>query len=112
MPELAGTTVWTVIIAAAVGTYLLRLSFVEALADREIPPRIETALRFVPPAVLAALVLPKLLLVDSSLAVELGNDRLIAGFVAAIAAFYTEDMFATVAVGMGALWTLMWLGGL
>lgn len=109
MPELTGTTVWTVIIAAAVGTYLLRLSFVEALADRDIPPRIETALRFVPPAVLAALVLPKLLLVDGSMVVGPDNHRLIAGLAAGAAAFYTEDMFVTVTVGMLVLWGFTFL---
>lgn len=112
MPELAGTTVWTVIVAAAIGTYLLRLSFVEALAGREIPSRVETALRFVPPAVLAALVLPKLLLVDGSMVVGLDNHRLFAGIAAGVAAYYTEDMFATVTVGMGVLWGLTWLAGL
>lgn len=99
------------IVAAAVGTFLLRLSFVEALADRTIPPRVETALRFVPPAVLAALVLPKLLLVDGSMAVGPGNHRLLAGVAAGVAAYRTEDMFATVAVGMGSLWLLTWLAG-
>lgn len=112
MPDVPTTTVWTVIIAAAIGTFLLRLSFVEALADREIPPRIKTALRFVPPAVLAALVLPKLLFVDGSIAVDPGNHRLIAGIAAGGAAYRTEDMFATVVVGMGVLWALTWLGGL
>jgi branched-subunit amino acid transport protein len=110
--ELAGPTVWTVIGLVAVGTYLLRVSFVEALADRDIPPRVEAALRFVPAAVLAGLVLPKLLLVDGGLVVSPDNHRLLAGIAAAVAAFYTEDMFATVAVGMGALWSLIWFAGL
>lgn len=112
MADLSSTTVWIVLIGGAIGTFALRLSFVEALAGREIPPRAERALRFVPPAVLAALVLPKLLLVDGSLSVSMGNHRLLAGIAAAAVAKYTEDMLWTVGVGMGVLWSLTWLAGL
>lgn len=110
--DLGASTVWPVVIGAAVGTYLLRLSFLEVLADRDIPPRVETALRFVPPAVLAALVLPKLLLVDGAVTVSPGNHRLVAGAVAGLVGYRTEDMLATVAAGMGTLWALLWLAGL
>ena len=109
MADLPAGVAWTVVVVAAVGTFFIRVSFVEVLADREVPPRIEAALRFVPPAVLAALVLPKLLLVDGAITVAPENPRLLAGLVAAVAAFYTEDMFATVVVGMGALWALTFL---
>lgn len=112
MADLSTSTVGIVLLGGAIGTFALRLSFVEALAGREIPPRAERALRFVPPAVLAALVLPKLLLVDGSLALSMGNHRLLAGVVAAGVAKYTEDMLWTVAVGMGVLWTLTWLAGI
>lgn len=109
--DLPLTTVWAVLLGGAIGTFLLRVSFVEALAGREIPRRVERALAFVPPAVLAALVLPKLLLVDGSMAVSLSNHRLLAGIVAAGVAYRTEDMLWTVGVGMGVLWSLTWLGG-
>nr|WP_208288618.1 AzlD domain-containing protein [Halobacterium sp. R2-5] len=96
-----------VVVAAAVGTYLLRVSFV-ALFGRldDVPPRAKRVLSFVPPAVLAALVLPELVLSDGALAVSLGNDRLLAGVVAAVVAWRTEDMLATVGVGMAALYAL------
>lgn len=112
MADLPLTTVWVILLGGAIGTFLLRLSFVEALAGREIPPRIERALAFVPPAVLAALVLPKLVLVDGSMAISPSNHRLLAGILAAGVAYRTEDMLWTVGVGMGALWTLTWLGSL
>jgi branched-subunit amino acid transport protein len=99
---------WLVVFAAAFGTYLLRVSFVTLLgrAD-EVPARVKRVLAFVPPAVLAALVLPELALYgDGGLAVSLGNDRLLAGLVAAAVAWKTEDMLATVVVGMLALYAL------
>lgn len=98
---------WLVIAGAAVGSYLLRISFITVFGriDR-VPPRVKTTLSMVPPAVLAALVLPELVLADGALALTLGNDRLLAGAVAAVVAWRTEDMLATVVVGMGVLYAL------
>jgi len=98
---------WLVVFGAALGTYALRVSFVTLFGRLdEVPPRVKRTLAFVPPAVLAALVAPELLLAGDSLAVSLSNHRLLAGLVAAVAAWYTEDMLVTVVVGMSALYAL------
>jgi branched-subunit amino acid transport protein len=95
--------VWLAIVAAGVGTFLLRASFL-FLFERVggVPPRLERALRYVPAAVLAALVVPAVVAADGSPTV-LGNDRLIAGAVAALVAWRTESVLATIVVGMVAL---------
>lgn len=96
---------WLVVAGAAVGSYVLRVSFVEVFGRLDtVPPRVERTLAFVPPAVLAALVAPELLLDGGALAVSPANHRLLAGGVAAVVAWRTEDMFATVVAGMGALY--------
>lgn len=108
--SLADTTIWLVIAGVSVGTYALRGSFllgIERIGD--LPESVTRLLPFVPTAVLAALIAPRLLLADGSLAVSLGNERLLAGLVAVPVAWYTEDMLATVGVGMGALYVLLWL---
>jgi len=98
---------WLVVLAAALGTYALRVSFVTLFGRvDEVPERVKRVLAFVPPAVLAALVLPELVLYGDGLSVSLGNDRLVAGVVAAVVAWKTEDMLATVVVGMLALYAL------
>lgn len=104
--------VWAVVLAASVGTFAIRLSFI-ALFGRlnEIPPRVERALRFVPAAVLTALVVPRLVYLDGSLALGVENTRLLAGVLAGVVAWRTENMTATIAVGMAALWTLEWVAG-
>jgi len=100
-------SLWLVVLAAAVGTYALRVSFVTLFGRvDDVPSRVKRTLAFVPPAVLAALVLPELVLYGDGLSVSLGNDRLVAGLVAAGVAWKTEDMLATVVVGMGALYAL------
>lgn len=97
---------WAVIVAMGVGTFAFRFSFL-GLSDRldEVPPLAERALSFVPAAVLAALVLPALLVVDGSVAVA-GNDRLLAGAFGAAVAWRTEDIFWTIVAGVGALLVL------
>lgn len=100
--------VWVVIAGAAVGTYALRLSFIELLGFvDEVPPLLERALAFVPAAVLAALVLPDLLSAGGP-PLSAGYERLVAGGLAAAVAWKTEDMLATITVGMVALWLLTW----
>ena len=62
-------------------------------------------LRFIPGAVLATLVVPALVYTDGSLALTVGNEKLLAGALAAIVAWRTENVLATIAVGMIALWS-------
>jgi len=98
---------WLVIVAMGVGTYVLRVSFIVLFGRFEtVPPRVENALRFVPPAVLAALVVPGLVSLDGSFAVQFDPAQLLAGVLAGVVAWRTESMLATIGVGMGALWLL------
>lgn len=55
-------TVLLIFVAAGVGTYLIRLSGVMLLRDRELPPRVTKGLSLVGPAAMAAIVANALLL--------------------------------------------------
>ncbi|PSQ52040.1 branched-chain amino acid ABC transporter permease [Halobacteriales archaeon SW_8_65_20] len=112
------TTVWLAILLGGVGTYAIRSSFIMLYGRLELPASVEHALRFVPAAVLAALVVPELAQVDGTPVVQSGlspaeavqtllaSDRVFAGALAAVAAYYTEDVLVTIVVGMGALLAL------
>lgn len=105
-PSVDPLVLWAIIVAIAVGTFALRLSFIETFSRMgTMPTGAERLLRFVPPAVMAALVTPAVLVADGSLALAPGNDRLIASVLAALVAWRTESVLATIAVGMGAIWT-------
>ncbi|MFT4883064.1 MAG: branched-subunit amino acid transport protein [Natronomonas sp.] len=98
------TAVWPTIVAIGIGTFLFRFSFFFLFEYvSEMPESLERALRFVPPAVLAALVVPAIVIVDGSTAISLGNERLIAAGLAAVVAWRTENILATIVVGMVAL---------
>jgi branched-subunit amino acid transport protein len=92
-------------------TFLTRLSFIALLGRLETPPRLARALRFVPPAILSAVILPELVLRQGAIALSPGNERLVAGLAAVLVAWLTKNVLATIAVGMAALWALQALGG-
>lgn len=100
-------SVWAVVVVVGLLTFCIRYSFVYLFGRIDgMPPRIETALRYVPSAVLAALVAPAVVDPGPTVAATLVDGRLVAGVVAAAVAWYTEDVFATIAVGMVTLWTV------
>ncbi|WP_101294307.1 AzlD domain-containing protein [Halegenticoccus soli] len=102
--------VWAVIVAIGVVTYAIRFSFIALFGRTDaVPPRVGRALRFVPPAVLAALVFPALIDAQPTVTGTLADDRLIAGTLAAVVAWRTENVLATIGAGMVALWTLRFL---
>jgi branched-subunit amino acid transport protein len=94
--------VWVAIVLAGAGTYALRASFLLA-ADRlaRVPSGVERLLRQIPPAALASLVVPALLRPHGEL--DLFSPRLVAGLVAAVVAWRTRNVAATLTVGMGLL---------
>ena len=49
---------WVVIVAVGVLNYLSRMSFIAFFARRAMPPMLERALRYVPAAMLTALIVP------------------------------------------------------
>lgn len=90
-------------------TYLTRLSFILVFERWRPPELLQRALRFVPPAVLAAIIFPEMLLHSGSLDLSLSNPRLLAGIAAGLVAWKTRNVVATIASGMAVLLLLMWL---
>lgn len=103
----ASETIWLIIGLAGLGTFALRLSFILLLGRlEEVPPTLEGILRFVPAAVLAALVVPSIIWLSASptLGLTFEMEKVLAGGLAAVVAWRTENVLATIGVGMGALW--------
>ena len=99
-------SLWLSILAMGVITFALRLSLIALLDRFEVPPLVTRALRFVPPAVLSAIILPELLQPDGKFNLSLGNARLLAGLIAVVVAWRTRNVLLTIGVGMLALWVL------
>ena len=91
--------VWLTIVISGAGTYAMRASFLVA-AHRlaHVPPAAARLLRQIPPAALAAIVVPTLVRPDGQL--DLVQPRLLAGVVAAAVAWRTRNTGLTLAVGL------------
>lgn len=97
---------WTIILGGMLVTYLIRLSFILLIPLERFPERFRRGLRYVPPAVLAALITPELLRPGGAWDLSLGNERLLAGVAAILIAWRTKNTWLTILVGMVALWLL------
>lgn len=102
--------IWLVFILGGLGTYLIRASFITFGADLELPSWFRRALKYVAPAVFAAIVLPAVLGDNGVAGVARPDARLLAATVAAVVAYRTRNVTWVLAIGMGTLWLLQWLG--
>ena len=92
--------VWLAILVAGIGTYAMRTGFL-VFADRmaAVPPGVQRLLRQIPPAALAAIVIPALVRPHDHL--DLWQPRLYAGILAAAVAWRTRNIAVTLVVGIG-----------
>lgn len=90
-------------------TFLMRLAFLWPSSQALLPRNVEQALRFVPPAVLTALIVPDLLHQSSFFLPAVDVARLVAALVALIIAWRTRRIVVTLIVGMVTLWLLTFL---
>lgn len=97
---MAETTVLMTLLGMAVVTYLPRLIPAWFLRGRELPPFLVTWLSYVPVAVLAALLLPSLLIDEGQINLSFNNLYLWAAIPAGFVAWKKKSMFGTVIVGM------------
>ena len=97
---------WVIIAGGMLVTYATRLSFIALVPYERMPEFFRRCLRYVPPSVLAALILPELLRTTGQFDLSLGNHRLWAGALAALVAWRTRNSWLTIAIGMITLWLL------
>lgn len=85
--------------------YLSRLSFIAFFARREMPALLARALKFVPAAMLTALIVP--MIATPALAGSAGVlPRVLAALLATLVAWRTRHEMAVIVAGMAALWVL------
>jgi branched-subunit amino acid transport protein len=97
--------VWLAIVLAGAGTFAMRASFIAA-AHRmaEVPPWASRILRQIPPAALAAIVLPALVRPEGT--IDLLQPRLAAGLLAGFIAWRTRNVLVTLVLGIAGLMAL------
>jgi branched-subunit amino acid transport protein len=100
---------WSVVVVVGVLNYLSRVSFIAIFARRHVPVLLARAFRYVPAAMLTALVLP-MIVVAPGTPVIASAPRIVAAIVAGVVAFVTHSTLKTLATGMLTLWVLQLAG--
>ena len=95
--------IWLVMIIAGLATFATRLSFILLLDRIRVPDWFRRGLRFVPMAVLSAIILPELTSSTGSLFISWRNPQLLAGMIAILVAWRTKNVILTIVAGMAAL---------
>jgi branched-subunit amino acid transport protein len=89
------------IVGMAVATFIPRLLPLLLLVNRSLPKPIRDWLAYVPAAVLAAMLLPALMVNEKAIRLEIENIALWAALPTAWVAWKTRSLFAAVVTGMG-----------
>lgn len=101
---------WILMIALGLITFATRLSFIALLERVNLPQNFQRALRFVPIAVLSAIIAPELGYINNALAISPTNPRILAGLVATLVAYETKSVIWTITAGMALFWLFrLWL---
>jgi branched-subunit amino acid transport protein len=95
--------IWLILLIAGLFTFGTRLSFILLFDRIKVPEWFRRGLRFVPVAVLSAIILPELTSPNGSLFLSWRNPQLLAGMVAILVAWRTKNVVLTIVTGMGAL---------
>jgi branched-subunit amino acid transport protein len=105
------TEIWIAILGMGLITFAIRASFLLFSEHFTLSRRLARALKYVPAAVLAAIITPTLVLPAGEIDLSITNVRLLAGIIAAIVAWRSRSILLTIVTGMAALWITQWLVG-
>lgn len=104
------STLWLLFISIGIGTFLIRASFVEfhgCLSSRN--HRLNKLFAFLPPAILAALCVPALLVDSAANSLQIDACKLVAAMMTVVVARCCKGVFWPILAGMGGLWISRWL---
>lgn len=102
-------TLWLIVIGMGLATFATRASFIFLPLHTHIPARLRHALKYVAAAILPALIVPDVLYHGST---PFDVTRLAAALFAALVAWRTHNMLATIAAGIAVLVALNYLTGM
>ena len=106
---MAETTILITLAGMALVTYLPRLIPAWVLRDKELPAFVVAWLRYVPVSILAALLLPSLLIEGNSINFSATNLYLWAAIPAGVVAWKKKRIFGTVVIGMLVVAIARWI---
>ncbi len=110
MTQISDPTIWFIIIGLAVGSYLLRFTFIGLVGDRPMPPWLLRHLRYTAVAIIPALIAP-LVVWPSATDGQPDPPRMSAAAVALTVGYVTKNVLAAIFSGAATLYALLYLVG-
>jgi len=107
-PEFDAATLWIVIVGLAIGSFLLRFTFIGLVGDRVMPPWLLRHLRYTAVAIIPALVAP-LVAWPAATGGTPDVPRTAAAALTLLVGYLTGNVLVAVITGAGTLYTLLWL---
>ena len=92
--------IWINIILCGIITFLIRFIPLSGIMPRELPPKIKNTFKYIPLAVLTPIIVNDLSIVENNNLFLIENYKLYAGIIAIIVAFITNNILATISLGM------------
>ncbi len=93
-------SLWLTLVIIGLLTLATRLSFIFLLEKWKMPMSFQRSLRFVPLAVLPALIFPEIFIHNNAIAIPPDFPRLAAAVIAGLVAWRTKNSLLTIGVGM------------
>lgn len=90
-------------------TFGVRYGVLALVSKLSLPPAVLDALKFIPPAVLTAIVVPAVLMPAGQLDFHLDNAYLVAGVAAALISWRSKNLLLTIVLGMAIFLSWRWL---
>ncbi|KAA3648348.1 MAG: AzlD domain-containing protein [Chloroflexi bacterium] len=100
---------WLTIFGMMLVTFGVRYPVLALVGKIPLPDPIFRSLKYVPPAVLTAIIVPEILLTDGRIDLAFNNAPLFAGILAGLVAWRSKNLLLTIVLGMLALWGWTWL---
>lgn len=100
---------WAIILAAGLVTFSIRLSFILFFERWTFPDWFKRSLRFVPPAVLSAILVPELVNWNGVMDYSLDNPQILSGLLAVLVAWRTRSVLLSLGAGMAGFLTLLYI---
>ena len=81
-------------------TFGVRYPVLALVSRVRLPDPVMAALKFIPPAVLTAIIVPAMLMPAGEMDISLSNAYLVAGVLSGLIAWRTRNLLATIVIGM------------
>ena len=98
------------ILGMVIVTFGVRYPVLALLGKIDLPKQVLRALKFVPTAVLTAIIVPAVMIYENKIYLAIDNAYLAGSIIAVLVSWFTKSLVWTILAGMAAfyIWRLLW----